>query len=386
MPADSEGEGASAVDFVHALVVLQVLPAMELGGVERGTLEVAKHLGEQGVRALVASAGGPLVAHLPSQQGFEHIDLAALNSKSPIDILVRAPLAIRQIVRLHKVTVVHARSRISAWSAWLATRGLRGVKLATTHHGAYALDKARWKRWVARVMLWSDGIILPSAFMLDFVCRHQRVRVCGHSCSSSRDGAMSLQGRLSPLPTSHLALRILLSLPALAAAPIRCVRWASLSTRPLQVAAESSWPLAAIIPRGVDIVSFSADPPARAAARALAREWHLCCNATYVLHLGRLTVQKGALDFLQALHLLFSGDGDCSDTCALVVGSANAAGSSGSKHSHSQAVAQAAGEFAAGRAQIRPHVSAEMVPALMLCCSVVVVPSRTPGPLPLPHP
>ena len=108
---------------------------------------------------------------------------------------------------------------------------------------------------------------------------------------------MSLQGRLSPLPTSHLALRILLSLPALAAAPIRCVRWASLSTRPLQVAAESSWPLAAIIPRGVDIVSFSADPPARAAARALAREWHLCCNATYVLHLGRLTVQKGALDF-----------------------------------------------------------------------------------------
>ena len=43
------------------LSVLQLLPAMESGGVERGTLEVAHALVEQGHRALVMSSGGRLV-------------------------------------------------------------------------------------------------------------------------------------------------------------------------------------------------------------------------------------------------------------------------------------------------------------------------------------
>ena len=41
--------------------ILQVLPALEQGGVERGTLEIASALTAAGIPNAVASAGGRLV-------------------------------------------------------------------------------------------------------------------------------------------------------------------------------------------------------------------------------------------------------------------------------------------------------------------------------------
>jgi glycosyltransferase involved in cell wall biosynthesis len=379
--AAAEGEEGAAADGTpgsggaapapRPLVVLQVLPAMHLGGVERGTLEVAKHLSAQrGVCALVASAGGPLVAQL-SEHGIVHIQVPALQSKSPVDIFVRAAFCLRQIVVRHGVTVVHARSRTSAWSAWLATRGLRDrVKLVTTHHGAYGLDRAAWKRWVARVMLWSDGLILPSAFMFNFVCRHQAVRVCS---SSSQSGQRGLLGRLSAErgPTPTLALRLV----SLISAPLFHFSLAMCYFCPRRTSEDLRWPYAAIIPRGVDVSSFSAGPAAFSAAQKLARDWRLRRDATYVLQLGRLSPQKGALDFLQALRLL-AGHAMCGDMRALLVGSNPAAASK-----HSRAIGEAAAQLAGGRVQIKAHVSADMVPALILSCAVVVVPSKNPGEL-----
>ena len=44
--------------------ILQVLPALRSGGVERGTVEIAEATAASGLRALVASAGGPLADEL----------------------------------------------------------------------------------------------------------------------------------------------------------------------------------------------------------------------------------------------------------------------------------------------------------------------------------
>ena len=54
------------------LTVLQLLPALEAGGVERGTLELGAGLVRAGHRSLVVSAGGQLVSRLTGQ-GSEHI-------------------------------------------------------------------------------------------------------------------------------------------------------------------------------------------------------------------------------------------------------------------------------------------------------------------------
>ncbi|HKK31846.1 MAG TPA: glycosyltransferase, partial [Alphaproteobacteria bacterium] len=102
--------------------VLQVLPAMGQGGVERGTIEIARAIVEAGGRALVASAGGPNVARL-HRVGAEHIDLA-LASKNPRRILAnRAHLA--ALIKHRGVSLVHARSRAPAWAAVAAARRCR---------------------------------------------------------------------------------------------------------------------------------------------------------------------------------------------------------------------------------------------------------------------
>ena len=58
--------------------ILQVLPALGAGGVERGTLEIAAALREAGARALVVSSGGRMEAGL----GADHIVLP-IHTKNP---------------------------------------------------------------------------------------------------------------------------------------------------------------------------------------------------------------------------------------------------------------------------------------------------------------
>ena len=44
-----------------SLTVLQLLPALESGGVERGTLDLARELVRGGMESIVMSSGGRLV-------------------------------------------------------------------------------------------------------------------------------------------------------------------------------------------------------------------------------------------------------------------------------------------------------------------------------------
>eukprot|EP00802_Teleaulax_amphioxeia_P014339 Tamp_14402.p1 GENE.Tamp_14402~~Tamp_14402.p1 ORF type:complete len:532 (+),score=94.20 Tamp_14402:119-1597(+) len=348
---------------------------MTLGGVERGVVEIAQHLRACRVDGLVASAAGPLVAQL-EEHGILHINLGLLRSKNPLNVLWRAPLALRRVIREHRVTLIHARSRTSAWSAWLAAVGTR-ARLVTTHHGAYGLDKAGWKRAVARVMLWGDGLILPSSFMLGFVCRHQGVRLVAGGAPRARgeqEPSAAHPGTLEPLAQNHALMR------ALGALLCRLHHHLSpLSSLCAFLLRPARWPLVAVIPRGVEVSAFQPTAPAAvAAARALAHEWDLRSDQTHVLHFGRLSPQKGGLDFLNAIHLVneqLQQEG-CEHVRALVVGCDKAASASSS---HYDAVAHAARRCGgAGRAVIKEHVTSGAVPALLLCAQVVVVPSRTP--------
>ena len=105
-------------------VVLQVLPSLVTGGVERGTVEIAQAIAEAEATALVASAGGPLVRQIERAGGI-HITLP-LTTKSPVGIW-RNAASLETLIRDHQVSLVHARSRAPAWSAWLACQRTRGA-------------------------------------------------------------------------------------------------------------------------------------------------------------------------------------------------------------------------------------------------------------------
>ena len=66
---------------MRRLTVVQVLPELETGGVERGTLEVAEALVAEGHRSIVISAGGRMVTELEAR-GSEHISWS-IGRKSP---------------------------------------------------------------------------------------------------------------------------------------------------------------------------------------------------------------------------------------------------------------------------------------------------------------
>jgi lipopolysaccharide heptosyltransferase II len=130
-----------------ALTVLQLVPSLKEGGVEVGTVDLARQLVLKGHRAIVISSGGPLVRDLEAA-GAIHYTLP-IHQKLPFGWM-RMVHAVVAVVESHAVDVIHARSRVPAWIGWLAWRrvarrvsfrsGLRQTIpcFITTAHGHYA--------------------------------------------------------------------------------------------------------------------------------------------------------------------------------------------------------------------------------------------------------
>jgi glycosyltransferase involved in cell wall biosynthesis len=130
----------------RSLTVIQLVPALGTGGAERSTIEIAAALAGASHRAIVVSAGGPWEARLAAT-GAEHVRM---------DLARKTPLALRHVARLRRLFVdtgadlVHARSRLPAWLAWLALRGLATPRprFVTTVHGLNS--PGRWSGIMAR--------------------------------------------------------------------------------------------------------------------------------------------------------------------------------------------------------------------------------------------
>ena len=140
--------------------ILQVLPALDTGGVERGTVEMVQAIVAAGGQALVTSAGGRLVAAV-ERAGGQHVALS-LMTKDPLNIALNAG-RLAQVIRAHGVTLVHARSRAPGWSAFLAARRT-GVPFLTTWHGVYGED-VPGKHFYNGVMARGDRVIAISRYV-----------------------------------------------------------------------------------------------------------------------------------------------------------------------------------------------------------------------------
>jgi glycosyltransferase involved in cell wall biosynthesis len=137
-------EDSKLADFTDVsagrLTVVQVLPDLQGGGVERGTLEVAAELARRGHRSIVISAGGRMVEEL-ERAGSEHV--AWPIGRKSLATLRLVP-RLRRFLRHEGVDILHARSRLPAWIAWLAWRGMREdarPRFVTTVHGLYSVNR-----------------------------------------------------------------------------------------------------------------------------------------------------------------------------------------------------------------------------------------------------
>ena len=122
------------------LTVVQVLPDLESGGVERGTLEVAQELVRRGHRSWVISGGGQLVSRLTGQ-GSRHLQWP-IGEKSLWTL--RWVRRLRAFLEEQQVDILHARSRMPAWVAYQAWKGMpeaRRPRFVTTVHGLYSVSR-----------------------------------------------------------------------------------------------------------------------------------------------------------------------------------------------------------------------------------------------------
>jgi glycosyltransferase involved in cell wall biosynthesis len=151
-------------------VVLQVLPALVTGGVERSAVDIAQALRQAGGTAIVASEGGPLELEL-QRAGAIHVKLP-LASKNPL-VMARNVKRLTQIIDRHDVDIVHARSRAPAWSAFYAARR-RNRPFVTTFHGTYNFGGSLKKQYNA-IMTRGERVIANSEFIAQHIKQHYAI-------------------------------------------------------------------------------------------------------------------------------------------------------------------------------------------------------------------
>jgi len=186
--------------------VLQLLPELNVGGVETGTIDFAKYLIEQGHRSIIVSNGGILVKRLVAD-GSRHIELPV--HKKSIWTMIKSVRELNKLIIKEKIDIVHARSRVPAWIGYFACKKTR-ASFITTCHGHYG------NRIFSKVMGWAKLVITPS----DVIARHmiedygvpsEDVRVIPRSVdldrfridlptqSKSTKDVVCMVGRISPI-------------------------------------------------------------------------------------------------------------------------------------------------------------------------------------------
>ena len=149
-----------------APTIVQILPAMVRGGVERGTVEMADAIQKHGGRAIVVSCGGPMVRHI-ERLGATHYQLD-VHTKNPFRWLqVRRRL--KAILSHENANLVHVRSRVPAWIALPAAAAL-GIATVSTVHGRFIALSAL-KRIYNRKLLKTDHVIAISNHVKDLITR-----------------------------------------------------------------------------------------------------------------------------------------------------------------------------------------------------------------------
>jgi lipopolysaccharide heptosyltransferase II len=174
------------------LKILQILPEFNVGGVERGTVDLAKELVKLGHKAVVVSNGGDLVADI-EQAGVIHYQLP-VHHKSIVNIIRMVPRLV-EIIKKEQIDVVHARSRMPAWVAFFACRRTK-TAFVTTCHGYYK------KHPFSFVMGWAKRVIVPSNVIArhmieDFKVPYERIRLIPRSVDLSKFKYLSPAQRTS---------------------------------------------------------------------------------------------------------------------------------------------------------------------------------------------
>lgn len=142
--------------------ILQALPALNSGGVERGTVEFAADLVKRGHESFVVSNGGPMADQLRNQ-GSKHIQMP-IHRKNPASFGQILP--VRKLLLKLRPDIVHVRSRMPAWIIFLALKTIPARErpaVVSTFHGMYSVSP------YSAIMARADHLIAVSECVAGYV-------------------------------------------------------------------------------------------------------------------------------------------------------------------------------------------------------------------------
>jgi glycosyltransferase involved in cell wall biosynthesis len=146
--------------------IVQILPELNEGGVERGTVELSRELTRRGYESVVISKGGKLAAQIALEGGL-HVGLDVCSKN-----IFTAPWRIFQLYKaLKKIKpdIVHVRSRVPAWMLFFANRWLH-LPVVSTVHGFNSVG------FYSAVMTKADHVICVSNAIKHYVQKHYHTR------------------------------------------------------------------------------------------------------------------------------------------------------------------------------------------------------------------
>ena len=236
--------------------ILQILPSLESGGVEQGTVDMAKTLDKIGWGSCVLSAGGRMSSNFKRTK-VKNLIMSSIKSKKPLCILGNTRKLVK-IIKKEKIDLIHVRSRAPAWSAIKAAKKTK-TPIITTFHGAYG-TKGFLKRRYNSSMLRVDNVIAVSEFI--------KAHILNYYPSYFKKSDKKIH----------------------------------------------------VVPRGIDTDVFNPENVSQVRAISLIKAWKLRETASVIMLPGRLTSWKGHETLIYALFRLHQQEPDLNFQCVFVGG------------------------------------------------------------------
>jgi len=142
--------------------IIQILPELNEGGVERGTIELSRELVKRGFESVVISHGGKLVEQIEKDGGL-HVKLDVCSKN-----IFTAPFRIFKLYQTLKTlnpNILHVRSRVPAWMVFFANTFLH-IRIVSTVHGFNSVS------FYSRIMTRSNHVICVSNAIKTYIQKH----------------------------------------------------------------------------------------------------------------------------------------------------------------------------------------------------------------------
>ena len=112
--------------------LVQIVPFLQSGGVERGTVDVANFLSEKKIKNFIITTGGRMIKEL--DDNFTHVHQLPISSKNFFFYPFLAS-KINKFISANNINLVHVRSRGPAWMINLMSKN--NIKTISTFHNVY---------------------------------------------------------------------------------------------------------------------------------------------------------------------------------------------------------------------------------------------------------